>query len=255
MYFLYVDEAGDPGLVNSPTTHFALSGIVLHELVWKTILERIIDFRHYLRQRYTLKLREEIHAGNFINKPGAMKRIAKSMRLRILREVIDFEAGVTDMNVISIVVDKRNKPNGFDVFEYAWRILFQRFQNTISYRNFPGPQNASDYGIVFVDVTSEKHLRDLLRRMRHYNPVPHIDGRPGYRQMPLTLLLEDPVHRNSQHSYFVQLADVNAYFLFQFKCKTGKYVLRQGGRNYYTRLDPVLCKVASRTDPQGIVMV
>lgn len=254
MYFLYVDESGDPGLQNSPTTHFALSGLVLHELAWPATLERIIDFRGYLRQRYTLKLREEIHAGSFITKPGDMKRIVKSMRLRILREVLDFEAGLTDVSVLNVLVDKCSKTTDFDVFEYAWKVLFQRFYNTISNRNFPGPQNPLDYGVVFVDMTAEKSLRTLVRKLRRYNPVPNI-GRPGYRQMPLDLVLEDPVHRESQHSYFIQLCDVNAYFLYQLKGRTNQYIVRQGARNYFKRLDPVLCKVASRTDPEGVVMV
>jgi hypothetical protein len=30
MYFMYVDESGDPGLVGSPTRYFTLSGLVIH---------------------------------------------------------------------------------------------------------------------------------------------------------------------------------------------------------------------------------
>jgi len=29
---MYVDESGDPGLVGSPTEHFLLTGLVVHEL-------------------------------------------------------------------------------------------------------------------------------------------------------------------------------------------------------------------------------
>ena len=253
MYFLYVDESGDTGTSGSPTPYFSLSGLVLHELVWHRTLERIIDFRRFLRTRYNLKLRQEIHAAAFIHKPGDLVHIAKSMRLRILREVLDFEATLPDVNVINVVVDKQGKAPGFDVFEHAWKLLFQRFHNTISYRNFPGPQNPQDYGIAIVDQTSEKQLRILLRRLRRYNPVPHAGGIAGYRDIPLITITEDPVHRNSAHSYFVQLSDVNAYFLYQKKCQACKYVQRQGARNYFVRLDPILCKVASRTDPHGVV--
>jgi hypothetical protein len=173
------------------------------------------------------------------------------MRLRILRDVLDFEASLPDVSVIHVLVDKRGKPAVYDVFDSAWRTLVQRFHNTISHRNFPGPQNAQDLGLLIVDPTHEKKLRNLTRRMRIYNPVPSMFG-PTYRNLPLTTLVEDAVQRDSLHSYFIQLCDVNAYFLYQ-KHEPASYIKRQGARNYFDRLDPVLCKVASTTDPQGIV--
>jgi hypothetical protein len=173
------------------------------------------------------------------------------MRLRILREVIEFEATLPDVNVINILVDKRGKPPNYDVFNQAWMALLQRFENTISHRNFPGPQNPQDKGIVIADRTDEAKLRRLARRLRKYNPVPSIGGF-GYRQLPIRAVIEDPVHRDSLHSYFVQLADVNSYFLKQRE-QPCSYVRRKGARNYFTRLEPILCKVASRTDPLGIV--
>lgn len=51
---------------------------------------------------------------------------------------------------------------------------------------------------------------------------------PGVRPIPITTLVEDAVHRNSLHSYFIQLADVNAYFLYQRFQPCG-YVRRKAG--------------------------
>jgi hypothetical protein len=252
MYILYVDESGDSGITGSQTRYFVLSGFVVHELKWNEILNSIIQFREHIKARYGLKLREEIHASAYLHKPGKIKRIPKSLRLRILRETIDFQANLTDINIINIVVDKSGKPPDFNVFEVAWSTLIQRFHNTISHRNFPGPQNPQDLGLLVVDRTDEKKMRNLLRKMRRYNPVPHMGG-DGFRLMPITTLVEDAVHRNSLHSYFVQLSDVNAFFLLQ-KYISCKYVRKKGARNYFNRLDPVLCKVASRLNPLGIVL-
>ncbi|MDT0634213.1 DUF3800 domain-containing protein [Spectribacter hydrogenoxidans] len=251
MYFLYADESGDVGLHNSPTDFFCLSGIVLHELRWHDTLEAIIQFRHHMRAQHNLKLRDEIHAADFIHHPGEMKRIVKSMRLRILREAIDFQAALPDITIINVVVDKRNKAADQDIFEIAWTTLIQRFHNTLSHKNFPGPQNADDRGLLVVDQTDEVKLRNLSRRMRRYNPIPRAYG-TGSFAVPITTIVEDAVHRHSGHSYFIQLADVNAYFLQQ-NYSACKYVRRKGGQNYFSRLDPVLCRVASRTHPEGIV--
>jgi Protein of unknown function (DUF3800) len=251
MYLLYVDESGDIGLVNSPSRYFALSGLVVHELRWQAVLDSIIDFRRGLRTRFGLKLREELHAGNFLHKPGQLARIRKDRRLRILRDTLDFQSTLPDVNVMSVLVDKKGKSTAYEVFENAWMVLVQRFHNTIAAKNFLGPQNPQDYGLLVADRTDEPKLRTLTRKMRRYNPVPsRIESEA--RQILLTTLVEDPVHRDSQHSYFVQLADVNAYFLYQ-KHEPCGYVRKKGARNYFDRLDPVLCKVASSTDAQGVV--
>ena len=251
MYFLYVDESGDIGIDGSPTRYFCLSGLVFHELRWHDMLEAVIGLRRNLRLRYGLKLREELHAAHYLHKPGDLRRIPKSIRLRLLRDVIDFQASLPDLSIINVVVDKQGKGQEDDIFEIAWTTLIQRFHNTIAYKNFPGPQNPDDKGILIVDQTDEIKLRNLSRKMRRYNPVPSMFGGSSLA-VPITTLVEDAVHRNSQHSYFIQLADVNAYFLFQ-KYAACKYVVKKGARNYFSRLAPVLCTVASRKHAEGIV--
>ena len=252
MYLIYVDESGDVGLKSSPTRYFALSGLVIHELRWNSIMESIIKFRKYLRDRYGLKLRDEIHSADFIHHPGDLQRIPKSIRLKILKEVLEFESSLSDINIINVVIDKFGKPDNFDVFEKAWMTLIQRFHNTLSRRNFPGPQNAQDFGMLIVDKTDEKKLRHLSRKMKKYNPVPYQYSK-GYRHVPITTIIEDAVHRDSLHSYLIQLSDVNAYFLFQTLTPC-KYIRKKGGKNYFDKLDPVLCKVASANNPKGIVL-
>ena len=74
--------------------------------------------------------------------------------------------------------------------------------------------------------------------------------KPGRRTK---LIIEDAIHKDSAHSYFIQLADVNAYFLSQ-KFQPNQYIKRKGGKNYLDRLQPVLFKQASKKDLLGIVI-
>lgn len=191
MYLLYVDESGDVGSKPGSSRYFALSGFVVHELRWHDTLQRIIDFRRGARVKYGLKLRDEIHASHFIHKPGDLARIAKSMRLRLLRDVIDLQATLPDVSILNVIVDKQGKPESYDVFVSAWRTLIQRFENTNSHRNFPGPRNAEDFGVLIVDQTDEVKLRTLTRQMRVYNPVPNMDGM-GIGSFPLRLSSKTP---------------------------------------------------------------
>jgi hypothetical protein len=251
MFLLYVDESGDTGMLAGSSPFFGLSGLVVHELAWHQTIEAILDFRRQLRDQYGLKLKEEIHAKPFIHKPGDLARIPKDIRLRILRDVLDFLEGLPDINLIHILVKKSGHATTYDVFDKAWMVMLQRFHNTMSHRNFPGPRNSQDFGLVVADNTDEKKLRTLVRKLRRYNPIPNKQA-AGFRHMPMRLTVEDPVHRDSLHSYFVQLVDVSAYFLVQREKPCG-YVKRKGARNWFDRMDAVLCKVASTSDPKGVV--
>lgn len=253
MYLMYVDESGDVGLQNSPTRYFVLSGLVVHELRWQEILDHLISFRRRLRQAFSLRLREELHASAMINRPGTLVRIKRHDRLTILRLFADELAMMTDLTIINVVVDKQTKAAQYDVFTAAWTALIQRFENTISRRNFHGPANSDERGMIFADHTDDKKLTQLLRRMRRYNPVPNQPAYgPGYRNLAISKIVEDPNFRDSGYSYFVQAADLVAFLLYE-SLAPSKYMRQKGGHNYFYRLDPILCKVASSSDPQGIV--
>ena len=255
MYLMYVDESGDCGLVNTPTRYFVLTGLVVHELRWRQYLDQLVEFRRKLRPAFGLRLREEIHASMMINSPGELVRIKRYDRLAIIRAFADELASMTDFNILNVVVDKHSKPSGYDVFGMAWKVLIQRFENTLSRRNFSGPRNADECGMIFPDHTDDKKLTSLLRQMRRYNPIPNQAAfGPGYRNLTVGRLIEDPNFRDSGHSYFVQAADLAAFLLYQ-RLAPSAYMRKKAGQNYFDRLDPILCKVASAKDPQGIVFL
>ena len=222
---------------------------MVHELSWKPVLERLIAFRRRVKAVYGLKLREEIHAAALINAPGPLVRIRRDQRLSIIREYADELASIPGVNLIHVVVDKAGKATGYPVFDTAWRALIQRFENTIAYRNFRGPANAADLAMVFPDHTDDRRLKRLLRSMRTFNPLP-CPG--GWRNLPMVKVIEEPVMKNSEHSYFIQSVDLAAFLLYQ-QLAPNAYMRKKSGQNYFHRLDPVLCRAASRSDPHGIV--
>jgi hypothetical protein len=250
---MYVDESGDCGVTNSPTNYFVLSGLVLHELRWRLLLDELVGFRRQLRVTTTLKLREEIHSRNFINNPGPLVRIKRHDRVDILKQCIDWCAAQRDCNVINVVVDKQRRAD-IDIFELAWTTLIQRFENTISHRNFSGPANADDKGLLLPDTTDNKKLQILVRKMRRFNPVPHRRTiyAKGSRNVPLNCVIEDPFFKNSADSFFHQLVDVIAYCVRQLY-EPNKYFAKKGGNRFFYRLEPILCKAASTKHPYGIV--
>ncbi len=253
MYLMYVDESGDSGMVGSPTQHYVLTGIVIHELRWRSYLDQLVDFRKRMLSKFGLHLREEIHAAQFITRPGDVARIKKNDRLTILREFAVELGTMADFNVINVVVDKSTKDSNYDVFGMAWKVLVQRFENTISYRNFRGPMNADDKAMIISDHTDDKKLTALMRRMRRYNPIPNDRNHTaGYQNRIFRYIIEDPNFRDSNESYFIQAADLAAYLLYQNHWPN-LYMKKKSGKNYFNKLEPILCKVASKTDPLGII--
>jgi hypothetical protein len=250
MYLMYVDESGDSGLANSPTDYFVLSGIVVHEREWRSFMDTLLNFKRTMNALYGLPVRAELHAYEFVRKK--VYGLPKHVRLAILRHALDELAKIPSILITNVVVDKTTKGPGYDVFEAAWRTLFQRFENTLNNANFPGGFR-DDYGLVFTDVTNGTKLQKITRKMAVWNPIPNsAPYAPGYRNLPVVKVIEDPHGQNSDESMGVQMADVCAYFLHQ-RSKPNSYVRKQGARFYINRLAPVLNRHASRKNGWGIV--
>lgn|SRR5574343_17924 len=238
MYLIYIDDSGDPGRVNSPTTHMLLTAIVFHEYRWGHLLDELVRFRQSLKVTKGLKLREEIHAVNFINKPGSLSRIRRNDRLDILKKCIDWVAVQQDISVITVSVNKTTLSPSLDVYETAWKRLIQRLDNTLSHKNFPHPNHPEDIdcGIIFSDDTNGGQLTKILRKMRRYNAVPNNSNhQEGYRDIQVRYIVDDPVMRDSGHNYFIQMADVIAYFARQHY-EPNSYIRKKGAKTFYGRL-------------------
>lgn len=249
MYIMYVDDTGDPGLKGSPTRYFGLSSITVHESRWRDFMNSLLAFRKTMRDVHGLPLRTEIHASEYIRHPP-VPGMQKHTRLAILRQTLDELAKIDYISVTSVLIDKQGKPDGFNPFETAWKALFQRFENTIGYGNFPGGFK-SDNGIVIADNTNGESLRRLVRKMAVHNPVPNRYG-TGYRNLPIVRIIEDPHMKNSMDSYPIQICDVVSFFLHQHY-NPNSYIKKNGARNYYLRLYSILNKRASMENASGVV--
>lgn len=250
MYLMYVDESGDPGLVNSPTRYFALSGLVVHESRWRDLIAALVAFKKTMRQVYLLPVRQEIHASEFIN--SRTFNVARNVRLAVLRNMLDEIAKINFISITHVIVDKHGKAATYDVFQQAWLTLFQRFENTMTYGNFPGGHR-TDHGLVVTDATNGNSLLRLVRRMAVINYVPNQPQfGPGSRNMPIVRIIEDPHGKDSRDTIVLQAVDVCAYFLSQ-RFRPNQFIRRSGATNYFDRLAPVLNLRARVGGTLGIV--
>lgn len=204
-----------------------------------------------MRSVHGLPVRTEIHAAHFIKSPP-IQGMPRHTRLAILRNTLDELAKMDFISITNIVVKKDGKPPDYDVFHHAWQALFQRFENTLKFGNYPGGHK-NDFGIVLTDATDGRRLTRLMRRMSVINYIPSQFGLAS-RNLPILRIIEDPHPKDSRSSYFIQAADVCAYFAMQ-RVRPNAFVKRSNAERYFERLLPVLNKKAAPAHPFGVVVL
>lgn len=246
MYLMYVDESGDPGRTGYSSEHFILSGLVIDQDNWEKYLGRLKDFRKSLKNKYGLNQRTEIHATELIriNKLKAYSRIHKTNRINILKDYIrEIPIIFDNARVINICLDKNEFDPNEQVHIIAWSRLLQRYDTYLK-------KETDDKGIIISDDQNSNDILHLQRKMRVYNPTPsHFSGTYN---ATTDNIIEDPFMRSSHHSYFIQTVDVIAHLLYRKEYPKGS--LKKFGLEYqFQKLDPILLKKATKSDPLGIV--
>lgn len=110
------------------------------------------------------------------------------------------------VQVFAVLIDKTNMPKGTDPRLKAWEFLLQRLERFATKNNEPI--------LIVHDEGDSASIRTWSRKARRAGAAGSRFG-TGVLRLPFRLLLDDPVPRSSAHSYFIQLADLDAYAAFR----------------------------------------
>lgn len=204
MYLAYLDESGDSGLTNSPTKYFVLSCVLVNEANWLNTLDLLVELRRTLRARYDIPTRPELKAKHLKTGRGPLEHTQLSLasRMKLYRELMQHEGGRLTVRTFSIAIEKQPARNyGWEPRLASWTFAIQRINR------FCGDR---EWAMIFPDEGHGYFIRLRLRHMRRYHIVPAHWG-SGNISFPTQRIIEDPNERKSQDSYFIQLADWNAY--------------------------------------------
>lgn len=244
---MYVDESGDPGLSQYSSKHFILTGLIIDANDWHNYLERLKIFRKSLKDTYSFSIRTEFHASEIFRPKSnnhSYTSIFKSTRIEMLKYYVNqIPIIFSNAKVLNICIKKADFNNTTEIQELAWNRLINRYDTFLK-------KSVNDLGVIISDESNEAKLRNLLRKSRIYNPMPSYFGVPY--NSPIERVIEDIVHRKSHHSYFIQTCDVIAYLLYRQefpKTSLKKYNVDK----YFSSIEPILLKEASRSDKFGIV--
>jgi Protein of unknown function (DUF3800) len=202
-----MDESGDPGRSSAVPT-YTVGVVCVADKRWVALFEQLIEFRRELRRSFGLYMRPEVKGSELAKGAGPWDALHLSDRQRkyIYARVMRLQANSRALKTYAVVVDKSKCADVEEVRSAAWRHALERVRTLAEVNNTTA--------ILFPDSGQYVWLRRLSRRMRRHAPVGSVTG--GTLDRPLlNILIDDPVERDSQQSYMIQLADLNAYAAYR----------------------------------------
>lgn len=207
MYLAYVDESGNPGYPGSET--YTLGCVFLESDTWPDAFDGLLSFRRFLKQKFGVHVRDELKASHLTRNSGPLSNlnIGERQRRAIFRQHMRI-ASKLRLSAFAAVIHKerirnRDRYNPRDV---AWEYMLQRFERLSTRHNTPV--------MLLHDEGDSVNVRRLARKARRANTAGSAFGL-GILRLPARLLVDDPVPRQSDQSYFLQLADFIAYAAYR----------------------------------------
>lgn len=218
MLVAYIDESGntgDPAKGGSLT--FTLGCVLVDADSWPGAFDGILKFRRRIRDKFGVHMRAEIKANYLLRNGGDLRRYSLGHGARHVIYRAHMRA-LTPLGVraFAIVVDKRtNFTTPAACFDLAWEGLLQRLERT---------SNAEKTRFMVIHDEGENDaVRRWVRRARRYLTAGSAYG-AGKIVAPATMLIDDPVARQSTQSYFIQVADLLAYAAFRSVVPPGRNI-------------------------------
>jgi Protein of unknown function (DUF3800) len=207
MLFAYVDESGDtgdPALAGSSAC-YALGCVLVEVADWPAAFDSVLAHRRRLRQTFGVLLRDELNANYLIRGSGSLTRhnLSPHARHRIYRSSLRTLEHLP-ARAFSIVTDKTSTGySGQACFDVTWTMLLQRLERT-SHHEGGKPL------MIIHDEGENEAVRKLVREARRHLTAGSMCG-TGAITGSIKPLIDDPSPRSSNHSFFVQMADMVAY--------------------------------------------
>ncbi|MDG3012705.1 DUF3800 domain-containing protein [Rhodococcus sp. D2-41] len=196
--FAYIDESGDVGMSKGTKT-FTLGCVLVPVDDWSDRLDYMVRMRRSTKQKYGVPMQQEAKANHI----AGVKKIYRDLGLgdgqmrdiyqRHMRAIDRVSSGTFAIVIRKDKLWKRDT----DVLDMAWRYLLERLRKRTESTGAPV--------MIVHDQGQDAEIRKLIRRYRR------VAWTASGQRSSAPLFVEDPSPRDSQQSYFVQLADLAAY--------------------------------------------
>jgi len=215
----YVDESGDTGVSPGSSLTYTLGCVLVDADMWPDAFDQLLAFRRRVRDKFGVPMRAEIKANYLLRNNGPFR----SLGLGPTERHLIFRAHLRMLDHLParafvITVDKRNKNAVPDhIFDLAWEGLLQRLERTST-------KEKATF-MISHDEGENDAVRRWVRRSRRHLTAGSAFG-TGMLTNPARRLVDDPIARKSEQSYFIQLADLVAYAAFRSVIHPGAGIAR-----------------------------
>ena len=208
MYLAYVDESGNIGLGAKGTKTFTLACVIVDTAKWVETFEALLRYRRYLKRKYGLPMRAEVKANYLLGNRQSFAELGLSegARRKIYRQFLSLQQTLGLICFAIVIRKDLMVDGGIGCREKAWEFLFQRLERFTT--------NEKAEMILMYDEGEGEIVRAIARKARRAGLVSSMYG-AGYLKRPASLIFDNAVPKKSHQSYFIQLADLNAYAAFR----------------------------------------
>ena len=221
--------------------------MLIPEETWQECFDQFRDYRRQLKMSDGIFVHKEFHAWKFVSGRGKIADgiVTKGRRVELFRETLKQITQMPGLRIINALFPHKRDERAFE-----W--LLNRVQRTMLEKD--------SRALIISDRGKEVAYTKFARRMHVYNPIPNMGSQQGIdhstRDIPINRIIEDPFFKDSERSYFIQLADFCSYALLR-KARPTLYSRKYGINEAFDLLDAVLVKEAFRNDPweMGVIRV
>lgn len=258
MYLAYYDEAGDDGYPTYSSPLFVFSACYLHHLHWKTTFQALIEVRRQMKSDYGIPVLMEMHWRHFLldKEPYRSIGLSEAAKLAIIGAYCDALAQLNIKFVNICIVKPRVQSHGYQVLDTAFKYSIQRIENDLD-----PTSNPDNRFMIITDPGRVGKMRKTARRIQRVNYIPSKFGPDSYRK-EIETLIEDPLPKDSDQSFFIQSCDLVSYLVYLDRIRrTGSGSVPNRLPNavdstqvedWLNRLLPSLNTQAATEDPWGV---
>ncbi len=188
MHLAYVDDSGGADT-------FTLACVIVEASSWPEVLDDLLGFRRFLRDRFGLPVRAEVKANHILRNAGVFRTFALSepARFGLYRGFMRLQAKL-GLSVFAVMIRKdRMAQNGItdDPRSLAWEYLLQRLERFTT--------KGKTELLLSHDEGDSDFIRKAARKARRAGTAGSAFG-TGLLKRPAKLIVDAPVPRGSRRS-------------------------------------------------------